>query len=129
MEMPRSTLPSQSVLERLISWLSKQIPQRQILALATEYASIAGNRQIEFLGLTWEQIDFKSGVIHSMRAKQRGGRQVIDIITITPRMNALLEKLKKLNRDGPFVFPQTAEMGNIVLRVLKAFGKIASEPP
>jgi len=107
MEMPRSTLPSQSVLERLIAWLSKQTPQRQILALAAEYASIAGNRQIEFLGLTWEQIDFESGTIHSKRAKQRGGRQVIDIITITPRMNALLEKLKQLNRDSQFVFPNS----------------------
>lgn len=106
-EVPRDVLPSKDALERLIKWLSNHTPQRKILAYAAEYASLAGSRQIEFLGLTWEQIDFNEGVIHTRRAKQRMNKRVIDLITITPRMHSLLKKVKILNRDCLFVFPNS----------------------
>lgn len=108
-ETPRDILPSTEVLSSFLQWLEKQTPQRQIIAMAAEYASLAGNRQIEFLDLTWSQVDFDAGVIQTQRAKQRAGKKIIDLIDITPRMKNLLLKLKALNRDCLFVFPNSKD--------------------
>lgn len=104
-EAPRETVPEPETLERFLKWLSNQTPQRQIIALAAEYASLAGNRQIEFLDLTWLQVDEKVGLIRLSRAKQRHNKKVIELIAITPRMSDLLNRLKQLNRDCMFLFP------------------------
>lgn len=106
-ETPRDVSPEPEILLSFLQWLEKQTPQRQIIAFAAEYASLAGNRQIEFLDLTWAQIDFNEGIIRTRRAKQRGDRKVIDLITISPRMKTLLLKLKSLNRDCLLVFPNS----------------------
>lgn len=106
-ERPRDMVPDTEVLEIFLCWLSNQTPQRQIIALAAEYASLAGSRQIEFLDLTWGEVDFSQGVIRAQRAKQREDKKVIELIAITPRMSDLLNRLKKLNRDCEFLFPNS----------------------
>lgn len=107
----RTTVPKQDVLRRFVSWLSEQTQQRQIIGMAAEYASLAGNRQAEFLGLQWSQVDFAAREIRLPRAKQRGGKRgyVIDLITVNPQLEALLRRLQAVQAersvDCVYVFP------------------------
>jgi integrase len=106
-EQPRTVAPEVAVLERFASWLAQQTPQRRIIGMAAEYASLAGNRQVEFRPLCWPQVDLEAGVIRVKRAKQRKGKrlEVVEVIGITPRLAELLERLKALNRGCLYVFP------------------------
>lgn len=103
-EKPRDVTPSPETLQHFIDWLYKQTHQRQIIGMAAEFASLAGNRQIEFLDLVWPQIDEAQGVIRITRAKQRN-KNVIELITISPKMQTLINRLKKYKKDCLFVFP------------------------
>ena len=71
--------------------------------------SIAGNRKVEFLPLTWPQIDRKAGVIRTICAKQRGKKrqQIVKVIAIGPDLAALLCRLEAIrpDRDCLYVFP------------------------
>lgn len=109
------------------AWLAKQTPQRRIIGMAAEYASLAGNRKAEFLDLCWTQLhrppvedrrqilagklDKSLGQIRVKRAKQRGRKrgEVIEIIEITPALNSLLDRLETLREDREanclYVFP------------------------
>lgn len=105
----KTTAPKADVLARFLDWLAKQTPQRRIIGLAAEYASLAGNRQVEFLPLTWPQVDRSAGVIRTVRAKQRGKKreQVVEVISISPALGQLLDRLEAI-RDGReclYVFP------------------------
>lgn len=79
--------------------------------MAARYASLAGNRQVEFLPLSWPQVDFKEMVIRVKRAKQRGKKRemIIERIAISPDLHDLLLELKALNKerdaDCLYVFP------------------------
>lgn len=106
-ETPRDVSPEPELLQRFINWLSGQTPQRRIIAMAAEYASLAGNRKIEFLDLVWPQIDEAKGVIRVRRAKQRRGKVVMEEITITPKMADLIRRLKEVKKDCLFVFPNS----------------------
>jgi len=105
----RPNAPDTKVLANFLGWLGKQTPQRQIIGMAAEYASLAGNRQIEFRALTWPQIDRAAGVIRTFRAKQRGANkdQIVEAIDIGPELSALLTRLEAVrpNIACPFVFP------------------------
>lgn len=105
----RSVAPAAAILTKFLTWIAKQTPQRQIIGMAAEYASLAGNRQVEFLSLTWPQVDRTGGVIRTFRAKQRGKNreQIIEAITIGIELDALLTRLETLrpNRDCLYVFP------------------------
>ncbi len=105
----RSTAPDGVVLANFLDWLTKQSPQRQIIGMAAEYASLAGNRQIEFRALTWPQVDRAAGVIRTFRAKQRGKNkdQVIEAISIGAELDALLTRLEVIRptRECLYVFP------------------------
>lgn len=108
-----TVLPQTLVLKAFSDWLLQQTPQRKILAYAVEFAAIGGSRQVEFLDLTRLQVDQVDGQprlggkVRVQRAKQRGKKrgQVIEPITITPRMHRLLLALWALNRDGLYLFP------------------------
>lgn len=108
---PRTVAPKQELLAKYLEWLTRQTPQRQIIGMAAEYASLAGNRKAEFLALEWSHIDHTAGEIRLLRAKQRGGKrgQVVETIAISPQMNDLLHRLRKVNMargtDCLFVFP------------------------
>jgi len=77
--------------------------------MAAEYASLAGNRKVEFLSLTWPQVDRDAGVIRTIRAKQRGKKrtQIVEVVTISPALDALLTRLQAIrpDKDCLCVFP------------------------
>lgn len=105
-------MPEEAALRAFLAWLEAGTPQRKILAYAAEYAALAGNRQAEFLPLVWPRVDDEAGVIRTTRAKQRGKKRdtVVEAIQISPRMKALLSKLRGLGRESLFLFP--TEDGN-----------------
>ncbi len=107
----RTVAVKPEVLGRYLAWLEQQTPQRRIIGMAAEYASLAGNRKVEFLDLSWTQIDEAGGVVRTKRAKQRGKMrgEVIEVIAITPKLQALIDRLKVLRAqrgiDCLYVFP------------------------
>lgn len=107
----RTTAVAPKVLATFLAWIEQQTPQRRIIGMAAEYASLAGSRKVEFLDLTWPQVDEAAGVVRTMRAKQRGSKrgEVVEHIAITPRLQTLLERLKALRSargtDCLYVFP------------------------
>lgn len=107
-----TVMPETLALNALLQWLESGTKQRKILAYAAEYASLAGNRQVEFLPLVWPRVDEAAGVIRTTRAKQRGKKQgmIVDLIEIKPAMRVLLGKLRALDREGLYLFPN--EDGN-----------------
>lgn len=108
-EEPRTEAPEPELLARFLAWVGQQTPQRRIVGLAAEYASLAGNRKAEFLDLAWPQVDDDAGIVRVKRAKQRGKKrgEVIEEITITPALRACLDKLKAIRpgRECLYVFP------------------------
>ncbi len=104
----RTVAPNEDVLRLYLEWLAKQTPQRAIVGMAAEYASLAGNRKCEFLKLEWNQVNRADGVIKTVRAKQRGNKreQIVEVIKISPALSALLDKLQHIRRlDCQYVFP------------------------
>jgi integrase len=105
----RSVAPDAAVLAGFLAWLDRQTPQRRIIGMAAEYASLAGNRQVEFLPLTWPQVDFESGVVRTFRAKQRGRNreQIVEAIHINAELRSLLSRLEAIrpNLQCQYVFP------------------------
>lgn len=112
---PRTEAPDTSVLARFLAWLAEQTPQRRIIGMAAEYASLAGSRKVEFLPLTWPQVDREAGVVRTFRGKQRGrlkGR-IVEVISISPALASLLDRLQALRAarraesrvDCLYVFP------------------------
>ncbi|VWC63719.1 Integrase [Burkholderia lata] len=83
--------------------------------------------KIEFLDLSWPQVDRKAGHIRVKRAKQRG--EVIEQVTITPPLAALLDRLEAIRGDKecPYVF--TTKFGTHYTRDgFKGFwGKLMNE--
>lgn len=108
-EEPRTEAPDPEVLVRFLAWVEKQTPQRRIIGLAAEYASLAGNRKAEFLDLAWPQVDRAAGEIRIKRAKQRGKKrgEVIELIAISPALESCLDRLAKIRpaRECLYVFP------------------------
>lgn len=108
-EEPRTEAPEPELLARFLEWVGQQTPQRRIVGLAAEYASLAGNRKAEFLDLAWPQVDEEAGIVRVKRAKQRGKKrgEVIEEIAITPALRACLYKLKAIRpgRECLYVFP------------------------
>lgn len=108
---PRTEAPDAAVLAKFLEWLARQTPQRQIIGMMAEYASLAGSRRVEFLDLSWPQIDEAAGVVRTKRAKQRGKKrgEVIEHVVITPRLQALIDRLKAVRAergvDCLYVFP------------------------
>lgn len=104
----RTEAPDPAVLERFLAWLDKQTPQRRIVGMAAEYMSLAGSRKVEFLPLTWLQVDRPACVVRTFRAKQRGKKRgrVVEVVTISPALGALLDRLAAIRRaDCLYVFP------------------------
>jgi integrase len=108
---PRTEAPKRYVLAGFLAWIEQQTDQRQIIGMAAEYASLAGSRRIEFLDLSWPQVDEVAGVVRTKRAKQRGKKrgEVIELVEITPKLQALLDRLKAVRAarglDCLYVFP------------------------
>lgn len=123
----RTEAPDPEVLKAFLEWVARQTPQRRIIGMGAEYASLAGNRKVEFLDLCWPQVsravpDLRVeilagrtagslGDIRVKRAKQRGKKrgEVIEVIEISPQLDALLDRLEALREergvDCLYVFP------------------------
>lgn len=129
---PRTQAVDPALLTKFLAWIAKQSPQRRIIGMGAEYASLAGNRKVEFLDLCWPQVERapaderakilagttvgQLGEIRVKRAKQRGKKrgEVIEVIEITPLLNDLLDRLDALREergvDCLYVFPTRDNM-------------------
>lgn len=111
---PRTEAPKEAVLAKFLGWLNEQTPQRRIIGMAAEYASLAGNRKVEFLDLVWPQIDKHAGEIRTKRAKQRGKKrgEVIEVVKIDAQLAALIARLEALRAERGahclYVFPNSS---------------------
>lgn len=103
---PSTVMPQEAPMRAFLAWLTKQAGQRQVLAWMIRFAALCGSRRVEFLDVTWMQIDFDAGKVRLPRAKQRG-RVVFDVIDMSPALRALL---KEIPQDGDWVF--TTRDGN-----------------
>lgn len=99
-EQPRTEAPETAVLGAFVAWLERSGGQRRIVAQMAEFAAYGGNRRVEFLRLTWAQVDRTAKVIRVQRAKQRGV-VVWEKIDIGPQMDALLDRIEadRLERE------------------------------
>lgn len=95
-EQPRTEAPDPQDVKALADWLDTQGGQRRVIGLMAEFASMAGSRRVEFLGLTLPQIDSETSIIRLMRAKQHGGAKRVENVIITPAMEALVQRLRDL---------------------------------
>lgn len=93
-EQPRTEAPETAVLGAFVAWLVQSGGQRLVVAQMAEFAAYGGNRRVEFLRLTWAQVDRVGEVIRIQRAKQRGS-VVWEKIAIGPQMAELLDRIQR----------------------------------
>ncbi|ENH6342567.1 tyrosine-type recombinase/integrase [Burkholderia vietnamiensis] len=100
-EQPRTEAPEPEDFQAFATWVASLGGQKAVIGMAAEYAALAGNRKVEFLDLSWPQIDEVVGVIRVKRAKQRGKKrgEVIEHIEITPAISELLARLRAARKD------------------------------
>ncbi len=105
-EKPRNEAPSSAALAGFLEWAWAQSGQSRVLAGMAEFASIAGNRGVEFRTLAWTQISGQE--IRIMRAKQHGS-EVTEVIEIDGMLADLMGRLRNLARDDRhgWVFPNS----------------------
>ena len=65
-----------------------------------EFAALAGNRRVEFLELHWTQVSDTE--IRLMRGKQRDGKQIVEVVSISPSMAVLLGRMRVLATNEKF---------------------------
>ena len=112
-EQPRTEAPEPKDFQAFSAWLAEQGGQRAVMGMAAEYAALAGNRKIEFLDLTWPQVDRAAGHIRVKRAKQRGKKrgEVIEQIEITVPLASLLDRLQAIRGDKECLYVFTTRYG------------------
>ncbi|KUY74597.1 tyrosine-type recombinase/integrase [Burkholderia cepacia] len=112
-EQPRTETADPADFKAFTDWLAAQGGQRAMVGMAAEYAALAGNRKIEFLDLSWPQVDRKAGHIRVKRTKQRGKKrgEVIEQIEITPPLAALLDRLEAIRGDRECLYVFTTKFG------------------
>ena len=93
-ERPRKEAPTPETLVAFLAWARAKEGQAQILAGMAEFAALAGNRRVEFLELHWTQVSDTE--IRLIRGKQRDGKQVVEVVSISPAMDALLGRMRIL---------------------------------
>lgn len=104
-ETPRRVEPGAAQISALVKFAFSKAGQWPVIVMAAEFASLAGPRQIEFLGIQWSAIGATE--IRMKRAKQRkGATEIIDIIEVSPAMAELLTRLNEVRKnDCQTVFP------------------------
>lgn len=101
-ETPRTEAPDAGALAGFLEWARPMAPT---LAGMAEFAALVGARRMEFLRLQWPQVSPEA--VRLIRGKQRGGREVVDIVAMSPALAVLLDALRARAADariGP-VFP------------------------
>lgn len=104
-EAPRKDAPAPETLVNFLAWARQREGSARVLAGMAEFAALTGNRRIEFLGMHWPQVGETE--IRLMRGKQRGDKQVVEVVSISPALAELLERLRHLASDSRLgaVFP------------------------
>lgn len=91
-EVPRSNAPAAPEIEALARFGRARGGQWAIIVLAAEFAALVGARQAELLPLHWPQ--FGTDEVRLRRAKQRGGAEKVDRITVSPALASVREQLQ-----------------------------------
>lgn len=133
-EKPRKESPTNEVLADFLAWAWAQRGQSLVLAGMAEFASIAGNRGVEFRTLAWTQIS--GNEIRLMRAKQHGA-EVVEVIEMEGMVADLVDRLRALAKDDRhgWVFPNargnayTAQAFKLGFARLKAQARKAGKLP
>lgn len=106
-ERPRKKAPAPETLSTFLKWAWALKGQGPILAGMAEFASLAGNRGIEFRPLTWPQVS--DTVTRLIRAKQRGGEteQVVEEVEMSAMLLDLMDRMRALAKNSRhgYVFP------------------------
>ncbi len=107
-EKPRKNPPKPEALAAFLAWAWGRPGQAPVLAGMVEFASLAGNRGVEFRLLTWPQVG--PDKLRLIRAKQRGGEteQIVEEVSMSPAMLDLMARLRlhaRNDRSG-WVFPK-----------------------
>jgi len=104
-ERPRTTLPALGGIAALVELANAKGGQWKVIVMAAQFAALTGSRQCELLTLHWPQ--FSADVVRLRRAKQRGGAEKIEQITVSPALLDLRTRLQDVahNRAMGVVFP------------------------
>lgn len=101
-EAPRPEAPAVDALAAFLAWAGPIAPT---LAGMAEFAALAGSRRMEFLRLQWPQ--WQPDAVRLIRGKQRDGKEVVDVVTMSPALERLGARLRARAPDGRIgpVFP------------------------
>lgn len=100
-QKPRTIVPITAEFDAFATWLTARGKTWRVIGAMARFASRAGSRRTEFRTATAFQVTDKE--VRLMRAKQRGEREVVDVIEITPDLRAELESVR---REGcSYLFP------------------------
>jgi integrase len=133
-ERPRKNAPSHAALSAFLKWAwADTAGQSPVLAGMAEFASIIGNRGVEFRELSWPQVS--ADAIRIRRAKQHDGKVVMEVITIDPMLADLIARLRLLAKDDRhgLVFPNsqgnayTAQSFKLAFNRLKKMAKAKAD--
>ncbi len=113
-ERARTEAPEASELQIFLTWLEQRSPASKTLSIMAEFASLAGSRRAEFLGIQLPQLDLKAQVIRLMRAKQHGGSKKTESITMGPAMLDLVHRMIDLDRPSTSLHVFVNQRGNPV---------------
>ena len=128
-EQPRTKSPSKVDFEAFISWLKNQGGRRFSIAQMAEFCAYSGSRKIEFLNLTWQQVNFEDCTIRMTRAKQRGSKKgnIVDVITMSPNLVNLMTNIKDSNASPKYIFPTQRGMPYTASGFKGYWGKLKRE--
>lgn len=104
-ERPRTRAPERAEIDALVAHAYTKGPQWRIIVMAAEFAALAGSRQAEFLSLHWPA--FGTDVVRLRRAKQRAGTVKVELVTVSPALLSLRERLQEVAHEKTLgtVFP------------------------
>lgn len=106
-EAPRSEAPAIEALAAFLAWSAARKGSAMTLSAMAEFAALVGARRMEFIGLQWTQVGHDA--VRLIRGKQRSGKEVVDVVAMSPALLDLLDRLRARADDprlGP-VFPTT----------------------
>lgn len=98
-ERPRKKAPAAELLKRFLDWAWQLKGQGPVLAAMAEFASLAGNRGVEFREMTWPQVG--ETVTRLIRAKQRGGEteQIVEEVEMSAMLQDLMNRIRAISED------------------------------